>query len=77
MKMECWKKLSLDTLPYWSQVEVCMNLRTVKIPAHHSYANQKLQPDKPLVEKTILGARRFFSQDQVCPSSLWNSISRN
>jgi hypothetical protein len=31
MKMSCWSKLRLDTLPYWSQIEVCMHLRPLTV----------------------------------------------
>lgn len=53
MAMGCWKKLRLDTLPYWSQVEVCMSLRPVQVSAHRSYAKQNLQQEKPVFDKTI------------------------
>ncbi len=79
MKMECWRTLRLSTLPYWSQVEVCIHLRPVKVSAHRSYEKQKLQPRKPLVEKTIKGARKFLKQKRdkfpVCPDLSWHSVS--
>eukprot|EP01047_Picozoa_sp_COSAG01_P023683 COSAG01_NODE_1441_length_10293_cov_4.232392_7_plen_66_part_00 len=34
MKMSCWSKLRLDTLPYWSQIEVCMHLRPLTVRCH-------------------------------------------
>lgn len=43
MKMQCWTQLHLHTLPYWSQIEVCMHLRPVEIAAHHSYGTSKIK----------------------------------
>ena len=71
MTMECWKKLRLDTLPYWAQVEVCMNLRPVQVSAHHSYSKHKLQPEKPAIEKTISYMRQINAEEvRVVPPSV-------
>ena len=41
--MPCWKKLRLHTLPYWSQIEVCLLLKPLEVIAHHTYGTSKVQ----------------------------------
>lgn len=52
-KMQCWHSLRLDTLPYFTQVEVATALRPLQVGAHHVYNARVKDP-------CCIGAIKFF-----------------